>query len=644
MGQKPVFMSSNFYDLKIMMRLLFLLLLLFFQVPSHAGDGRYRVDMAYHHDDASAQEIQSVPALPFTLYEGTLRLGFTKGDTWIRLRISAPPDEMTAGQPDPGRWPVLRVGPYFLDDLTFYEQHAGQWWVQHGGDRRVKATRDCPDDLYCFRLVAFEGTSATVYLKVQTASIRMVQTTVLAAEEVIPAAVARIERMTVSLTLAMALLVMALVFLFFERSPLLHVFCWFQLTVLVSIAATTGVLAQWMPGLSAEMLNDLGNMNQVIRVALMVVLGWVALRSRSPSHFYSRAVAAMMAVCGVNLLGVMTGHAVWALKINSVMLWFNILVLVLGVLTARDMPAKLRKILLISFSVFLFFVSLGLYASLGMVWWRDHTGLFQSIADWRLNGVPIGLVVFWIVVNDIAHRKIKNLQELQALQIEAAQSKAHQEKLAERRELIDMLTHELKTPLGTIKFAMASLKRIAKAHGESLDRVQHIEASVNRMDAMIEHVALSNKIERHDAHASAETISAHELMGVVMQEYRDADRFELSIQDGAYFHADPYFLALIIENLVSNAVKYAAAGKIKIVITQESLAMTCFRISNPVALGSLPDENRLFERYYRHPNFQNHPGMGIGLSLVHSAAEKMGATVRYQKVDHNVVFEIRMPC
>jgi hypothetical protein len=48
----------------------------------------------------------------------------------------------------------------------------------------------------------------------------------------------------------------------------------------------------------------------------------------------------------------------------------------------------------------------------------------------------------------------------------------------------------------------------AKAQGESIERVQHIDASVNRMDAMIEHVALSNKIERHDARDSAETISA----------------------------------------------------------------------------------------------------------------------------------------
>ncbi len=75
--------------------------------------------------------------------------------------------------------------------------------------------------------------------------------------------------------------------------------------------------------------------------------------------------------------------------------------------------------------------------------------------------------------------------------------------------------------------------------GEALDRVQHIGASANRMDAMIEHVARPNKIEQHNAQDNAETIYAQELMNLVMQEYQNAERFALSIQEGAFFHADP---------------------------------------------------------------------------------------------------------
>jgi signal transduction histidine kinase len=348
-------------------------------------------------------------------------------------------------------------------------------------------------------------------------------------------------------------------------------------------------------------------------------------------------------VCGMNLLWLVTGHTDSALKINFVVMWINSMVQLWGVLSSQNFPPKLRTILLTGWSLFLVLTTLGVLATYGFSDVLEQITVFQSTGDWRLNGVPIGMAVFWVVATEKSNRKIEKLKELQGFQMEAAQSKAHQENLKERRELIDMLTHELKTPLSTIKFALASLKMAAKEQGDSIERVQRIDASVNRMDAMIEHVALSNKIERHDVRDSAETISAQELMNVVMQEYQDADRFELSILQGASFLADPHFLALIVENLVSNAVKYSTDGKIKITIDNEVPAITSFRISNRVAHERLPDENRLFERYYRHPSFQNSPGMGIGLSLVNSAAQKMGATVRYLQIDQDVIFEVRFP-
>ena len=620
-----------------------LFLLLFCQVSVHAADARFRIGTAFHHDEAPTRTLEAAQLLDFKPYQGDLRLGFAMGETWIRLQIQTNASAGDPAQTTPGERLVLRVGPYSLDQLTFYVEENGRWVAQQGGDRFVKSWKNCPDDLYCFSFDAPEGSPVTAFLKVRTDTVRVVQAALVSSDEVIPEAIARITRMTVSLTLGVAVLVLSIAFLFLERSVLLLVFCWLQASAVFMIVANTGLLAQWLPMLAAETINLMSNLGQVIRVPFVILLGWAALRACRPAPFYSKAVVALLMVCGVNLLWLLTGHADLALKINFVVMWVNSLVQLWGVLSSQHFPPKLRTILLTGWSVFLVLTTLGILATYGFSDLLEQIAVFQSTGDWRLNGVPIGMAVFWVVATEKSNRKIEKLKELQGFQMEAAQSKAHQEKLKERRELIDMLTHELKTPLSTIKFALASLKMAAKGQGDSMERVQRIDASVNRMDAMIEHVALSNKIERHDVRDSAEKISAQELMNVVMQEYQDADRFELRIEEGAFFHADPHFLALIVENLVSNAVKYSTDGKIKITIGHETPDMTCFSISNRVANESLPDENRLFERYYRHPNFQNHPGMGIGLSLVHSAAEKMGATVSYLHTDQEVVFEVRIP-
>jgi len=626
-----------------MKRLFYLLFLLFCQVSVHAAEARFRLDTAFHHEEAPTRTLEAAQLLDFKPYQGELRLGFVKGETWIRLQIQANALADDAAQTTPVERLVLRVGPYSLDQLTFYVEDNGQWVAQQGGDRIVKSWKNCPDDLYCFSFDAPKGSPVTAYLKVQTETVRVVQTALVSSDEVIPEAMARITRMTVSLTLGVAVLVLSLVFLLLERSVLLHVFCWLQATAVFMIAANSGLLAQWLPMLAAETVNHMSNLGQVIRVPFVILLGWAALRPCRPAPFYPKAVVALLMVCGMNLLWLATGHADSALKINFVVMWVNSLVQLWGVFSSQHFPPKLRTILLTGWSLFLVLTTMGVLATYGFSDLLEQITVFQSTGDWRLNGVPIGMAVFWVVATEKSNRKIEKLKELQGFQMEAAQSKANQEKLKERRDLIDMLTHELKTPLSTIKFALASLKMAAKEQGDSIERVQRIDASVNRMDAMIEHVALSNKIERHDGRDSAETISAQELMNVVMQEYQDADRFELTIQEGAYFFADPHFLAIIVENLVSNAVKYSADGKIKITIKNEAPSMTSFRISNRVAHERLPDENRLFERYYRHPSFQNSPGMGIGLSLVNSAAQKMGATVRYQQIDQYVIFEVRFP-
>jgi signal transduction histidine kinase len=623
--------------------LLSLLLLLFCQVSVLAAETRYRIDTAYHHEESSTLTLEEAQLLDFKPYSGELRLGFVKGETWIRLKIQANASTVDAAQTTPVERLVLRVGPYSLDQLTFYVEENGQWVAQQGGDRFVKSWKNCPDDLYCFSVDVVKGSPVTAYLKIQTDTVRVVQAALVSSDEVMPEAMARITRITVSMTLGVALLVLSLAFLFLERSVLLHVFCWLQASSVFMIAANSGLLAQWMPMLAAETVNHMSNLGQVIRVPFVILLGWAALRACRPAPFYPKAVVVLLMVCGMNLLWLVTGHADSALKINFVVMWVNSIVQLWGVFSSQNFPPKLRTILLTGWSLFLVLTTLGVLATYGFSDVLEQITVFQSTGDWRLNGVPIGMAVFWVVATEKSNRKIEKLKELQGFQMEAAQSQAHQENLKERRELIDMLTHELKTPLSTIKFALASLKMAAKVHGESIERIQHIDASVNRMDAMIEHVALSNKIERHDARDSAETISAQELMNVVMQEYQDADRFELSIQQGASFLADPHFLALIVENLVSNAVKYSTDGKIKITIDNEVPAITSLRISNRVAQERLPDENRLFERYYRHPSFQNSPGMGIGLSLVNSAAQKMGATVRYQQIDQDVIFEVRFP-
>jgi signal transduction histidine kinase len=622
-----------------MKRLCFLLLVLMFHMSVYAGQHRYEIETAYFHDGQQKHTLESAQAQAFKPYRGQLRLGFTEGETWVRIRLKAPQAIASAEMPSSL---TFRVEPYSLDRLSFYQEVAGGWTQQLAGELQLQKKKTCIELQHCFEFSTSNTGDQFAYLKVETTAVRIVRTELMTVDDALQASIASIKSVNTALNLSIALLILAGIFFFFERSRLLMAFCGFQTAVVLSICAFAGVFPHGWAFMSAVQPNTVAGLALVMRIAMTVLMAWIVVSAYRPSRTYNQWVAAVLLVCGFNLLLVLTGHETESGLLNYCVGFISPFIQIWGARTIRE-PMPGRWMFTTGWLIFLSIIVLGFPYNLGIPDWRDQFNFAQSIGDLRFNGILIGIVVFWLVLSEKSSRNLKKMQELQVLQIQAAESKVHEEGLKERRDLIDMLTHELKTPLSTIKFAMASLKRTALVQGESAERVLHIDASVNRMDAMIEHVALSNKIERSEAHGLEETVSALELMNVVMQEYRDPERFELDIQEGVVFRAAPHFLALIIENLVSNAVKYAADYKIRISIRDEPENVTCFRISNRVAAENHPDEARLFERYYRHPSVQSSPGMGIGLSLVNSAAQKMGAQVRYQKIDQDVVFEVRFP-
>lgn len=170
-----------------------------------------------------------------------------------------------------------------------------------------------------------------------------------------------------------------------------------------------------------------------------------------------------------------------------------------------------------------------------------------------------------------------------------------------------------------------------------------MDMSVERMNDLIEQVAGSNKIDRFELTDPLEPIDAAELIQEFITDEHADPRFRVSIAPGAQFHSHRRMLALIIENLIANAAKYAMPGH-DISITVDAVSdQTIFQISNDVLHGQAPDPEQLFKRYYRHDSVQSMPGLGIGLSLVQAAANKIGAHVGFEIVQDTITFTLKVP-
>jgi len=73
------------------------------------------------------------------------------------------------------------------------------------------------------------------------------------------------------------------------------------------------------------------------------------------------------------------------------------------------------------------------------------------------------------------------------------------------------------------------------------------------------------------------------------------------------------------------------------------LSEVVIEVTNTVEIDRSPDPAKLFQAYYRHNNVQEQPGMGLGLSLSKSAAEKINAKIEFSQCRHLITFSLKVP-
>jgi len=176
--------------------------------------------------------------------------------------------------------------------------------------------------------------------------------------------------------------------------------------------------------------------------------------------------------------------------------------------------------------------------------------------------------------------------------------------------------HELMTPLtilrGRIEEARRHEEREAKQQewDELLDEVSHLAAIVRKLLLLSRADSGRLAIEREPVDLSA---LLHELVDDVRM--ASAVAIRARIESGLKVDADPTLLQQLLNNLLSNALRYCrAAGWIRIDGYRDG-AQILVRIANPSAPLSVETRRRLFDRFYRSDSARTRESGGAGLGL-----------------------------
>ncbi|GAB3898786.1 HAMP domain-containing sensor histidine kinase [Larkinella knui] len=190
----------------------------------------------------------------------------------------------------------------------------------------------------------------------------------------------------------------------------------------------------------------------------------------------------------------------------------------------------------------------------------------------------------------------------------------------DRREFINNMTHELQTPITSIKIAadVLSSPKIFEQPERMLKYVRMVQEETLRLQQQVETVLTVARSENKAAFKlQPVSIDMHELLYNLAERHGDYLHLELEAHYPV-IQADRLHLTNVLGNLVDNAVKYTPANPVIRLQTRNENGQFVFVVQDN-GIGIAPEHQpHIFNAYYRAPGANNHSvkGFGLGLSYV----------------------------
>jgi signal transduction histidine kinase len=226
------------------------------------------------------------------------------------------------------------------------------------------------------------------------------------------------------------------------------------------------------------------------------------------------------------------------------------------------------------------------------------------------------------------------LAQMASIAIENARLiEQHEQAATAKDELLGLISHELRTPLTSI-LAAAYLVQHRAERMDQLDLAEvadDIQQEAVRMQALVENMLVLPRIELGLAGDLEPILLQRELPGVIAaaRKRNRGHPIEIVVADEVSpVVADASYVAQIVENLVSNAAKYTAAGTPIEVQVSQSAEEVSVRVLDRGDGVAAEDIERLFDPYYRGPEqTRTSTGLGLGLRVCRRLVEAQGGRI-----------------
>ncbi len=220
-----------------------------------------------------------------------------------------------------------------------------------------------------------------------------------------------------------------------------------------------------------------------------------------------------------------------------------------------------------------------------------------------------------------------------------------------RREFVAHASHELKSPVASMQTLAEALRHAVREDPQAAQRfADRIEFESQRLGRLIGDLLDLSRLEDPDA-VPREVVDVSAGAKRVMED-AEAEAgskeitFQVEISDGVFVKGDESQMAVLVRNLVENAVRYTPeGGRVSVDVYQDG-ASAVVRVSDNGIGIPLEAQARVFERFYRvdRARSRDRGGTGLGLAIVKHVAELHGGDVQLEsELGRGSIFTARVP-
>ncbi len=229
-----------------------------------------------------------------------------------------------------------------------------------------------------------------------------------------------------------------------------------------------------------------------------------------------------------------------------------------------------------------------------------------------MGGVFLTVLVGWLAARDVR-------RELRTASLRSA--------------FVAGVTHELKTPLASIRLLAETLRRGRARPDASPELLDTIVEESDRLGRLVDNVLSSSRIESGTRQYAPKVVSLPDAVRQAVRRFdyvRKQEGFEVIEEIDAApipVRVDPDALEQAVLNLLGNAIKYSGDSRRIVVSVEQRNGHALVHVVDRGIGIAHAEQSRVFETFYRSPEAGHTTGAGLGLALVRHFAEAHGGNV-----------------